>query len=42
MKARSKRDNFIFNNITEAEKKPINERRKPQKKTFVNLRLRKM
>lgn len=30
MKARSKRDNFIFNKITEAEKKPINEKKNPE------------
>lgn len=38
MTARSKRDNFLFNKITEAEKN--NKCKKYQKKTYVNSSLR--
>lgn len=41
MTARSKRDNFLFNKITEAEKKN-NKCKKYQKKPYVNSSLRKM
>lgn len=40
MTARSKRDNFFFNKITEAEKN--NKCKKYQKKPYVNSSLRKM
>lgn len=40
MTARSKRDNFLFNKITEAEKN--NKCKKYQKKPYVNSSLRKM
>lgn len=42
MTARSKRDNFLFNKITEAEKKTINVKKKYQNKPHVNSSLRKM